>query len=73
MDRRAIVFEPALQEIIKMLYQNIWTKFKLAETGSISSIIPHLWPFPYTKYTDTIDNKFVPWRLIESVLLVINP
>ena len=33
-DRRALVFEPALQEIVKMLYQNIWTKFKVAETGT---------------------------------------
>ena len=32
-DRRSLVFEPALQEIVKMLYQNIWTKFKIAETG----------------------------------------
>ena len=37
-DRRALVFEPALQEIIKMLYQNLWTKFKVAETGLIPTL-----------------------------------
>jgi len=30
------VFEPALREIVKMLFDNLWTKFKIAETENIA-------------------------------------
>jgi len=35
-NQRANIFEPAFKEIVKMLFQNLWTKFKVAETEKIA-------------------------------------